>query len=160
MTPIEAATPAGLPAASFVLAASDGAQWFANDPDVVRSVDGVAGPVHGLELLSGHRVLHEGADGTIWILGNNGVGAWHRGLLRVSMLPPAERPAEAWNAHEDSDRTLWFGTKGEGIRRVKNGFTIKSPVVGLAKSKKFDPSRKKSRFSEKNSEKRVRFTCR
>jgi signal transduction histidine kinase/ligand-binding sensor domain-containing protein len=124
-----AALPAGLPAASFVLAAGDGARWFAYDPEIVRSVDGVAGPVRGLEPLSGHRVLHEGADGTIWILGNNGVGAWRRGEVRVSMLPPGVRPAEAWNAHEDSDRTLWFGTKGEGIRRLKNG---RITTVGVA----------------------------
>ena len=53
--------------------------------------------------------------------------SWLHSRLRLE--DSAERPAEAWNAHEDSDRTLWFGTKGAGIRRVKNG---RISTVGVA----------------------------
>jgi hypothetical protein len=52
------------------------------------------------------------------------------------------------------------------MRRLKNGARSTGgpppppPLPPSAKSKNSEPSRKKSRFSGKNSEKRVRFVCR
>jgi signal transduction histidine kinase len=121
--------PGGWPAASFVLAARDGALWLARNEEVVRSLGGVAQPVPGHEPLKGHRIFQEGADGTIWIIGRNGAAAWRRGVVQLALLPARERAAEPWNALEDGEGTLWIGTKGEGIRRVKDG---RVATVGVA----------------------------
>jgi signal transduction histidine kinase len=44
-------------------------------------------------------------------------------------LPATDRPTEPWNAIADGDGSLWIGTKGAGIRRVKNG---RVATVGVA----------------------------
>jgi signal transduction histidine kinase/streptogramin lyase len=122
--------PAGLPAASFAIATSDGARWFTLGTTVVRALGDSAEPIRGQEPLAGRRALYEGSAGTVWIIAANGVAAWRKGELQLSRLPAGEVPVEPWNAHEDAEGTLWIGTKGEGIRRVRNGAIATVGVAG------------------------------
>jgi signal transduction histidine kinase/ligand-binding sensor domain-containing protein len=113
--------PGGLPAASFVVHARDGAVWTALDKQVVRALGGATTSISAQEGFEGYRILHEGQGGTMWIAADDGVASWRAGQTRLIRLPPAERPAEVANFLQDDDGTLWMATKGEGIRRLRPG---------------------------------------
>jgi signal transduction histidine kinase len=111
--------PGELPAASFVLEASDGAIWFALENKVVRWQGGQATSIAAPELFGVYRILFEGQDRTMWIGADDGLALWRAGQTRIVRLPPADRPAEVANFYQDGQGTLWMATKGEGIRRAR-----------------------------------------
>jgi signal transduction histidine kinase/ligand-binding sensor domain-containing protein len=123
--------PGGLPEASFVLQARDGALWLAQAEKVIRSHGQVAAAIGAGERLQGARILYEGQGGTIWIGAADGLQRWRDGQTRTVRLPSADRPAEVASFHEDREGTLWMGTKGEGIRRLpRDGDRIATVGVG------------------------------
>jgi signal transduction histidine kinase/ligand-binding sensor domain-containing protein len=121
--------PGGLPAASFAINASDGGVWMALEKQVVHQDRDTATVIAGQEVLEGTRILAEGRAGTIWIVAEDGVAVWRKGDLQILRLPAAEHPAEAANVLEDAEGTLWIATKGEGIRRLRDG---RITTVGVA----------------------------
>jgi signal transduction histidine kinase/ligand-binding sensor domain-containing protein len=114
-----AALPGGLEAATFNHQARDGALWYAFYGKVVRSQGDSAVQLTEQESFQGYRILFEGRDGTMWIAADDALAAWREGRLRILRLPPAEKPVEVASFHEDESGTLWMGTKGEGIRRLR-----------------------------------------
>ena len=116
-----AALPAGLPAASMVTVASDGAVWLALDPKVVRWHQGTATSLVEQEPLVGKRVMYEGPTGTMWITATDGVAAWRQGKLHLMRFAARDGDAEVASVHEDGDGGLWLGTKGAGVRWVRHG---------------------------------------
>jgi signal transduction histidine kinase/ligand-binding sensor domain-containing protein len=122
--------PGQLPEASFAIAARDGSVWMALGRKVVRrDAAGRESLIAAQEPLQGVRILHQGRDGTIWIVAEDGVARWRQGETRIIRLPAAERPAEAANVIEDAEGALWIATKGEGLRRLAGGALT---TVGVA----------------------------
>ncbi len=120
MTRLPPPLPGNLPEASFAIEASDGAQWFVLDRVVVRSHGGVTTRIREQEPLQGPRTLFQGRDGTVWVGAADGLLAWRGpGQTRLVRLPSADRPAEVASFHQDASGTLWTGTKGAGIRRLR-----------------------------------------
>jgi signal transduction histidine kinase/ligand-binding sensor domain-containing protein len=115
------ALPGGLPQASFIWEASDGAIWTVLERKVMRAQGDGARRITEQESLQGTRVLFEGRGGTMWIAAEDGVAAWRQGQLRLVRLPATDQPAEVASLVEDPDGTLWMGTKGQGIRRLAHG---------------------------------------
>lgn len=111
--------PGGLTGASFALEASDGALWLALGKTVVRQHEGSTTPIIGQEGFKGERILFEGQDAAMWIGADDGVAIWKDGRTRLVRLPPADRPVEVANYHQDAEGTVWMATKGEGIRRAR-----------------------------------------
>jgi signal transduction histidine kinase/ligand-binding sensor domain-containing protein len=118
-TVLEAPLPEGWAAADLVMEASDGALWLARGKTVVRWKDGQAVSIAEQEELAGKRVLQEGRGGAVWIAAYNGVALWRAGRVQVfrSPLPGIE----ATSLCEDGDGVLWVGTKGAGLRRLRDG---------------------------------------
>jgi signal transduction histidine kinase len=109
----------GLEGATFTLEARDGAVWWAFYGKVVRSQGASAITLTEQESFQGYRILFEARDGTMWIAADDALTAWRQGRTRILRLPPTERPVEVASFLEDQGGTLWMGTKGEGIRRLR-----------------------------------------
>jgi signal transduction histidine kinase/ligand-binding sensor domain-containing protein len=129
-TVVEAPLPADWTAADLVMEASDGALWLARGKTVVRWKDGQVATIAEQEALSGKRVLQEGRGGAVWIAAYNGVAVWRAG--RVQVFRNGQPGIEATSLCEDGDGALWVGTKGAGLRRLRDGaFAAVTTANGL-----------------------------
>jgi signal transduction histidine kinase/ligand-binding sensor domain-containing protein len=127
---VEASLPDGWSAADLVMEASDGALWLAHGKTVARWKDGQLTSLAEQEGLAGKRVLQEGRGGAIWIAAYDGVALWRAG--RVQLFPTPMAGIEPTSLCEAADGGLWVGTKGAGLRRLRDGaFATVTTANGL-----------------------------
>lgn len=118
---IRPSLPDGWKAVEFAVFDRAGARWFAVENKVVR-VDGTGvTSITEQERLRGKRIVFPGKDGRAWIAADDGVALWRDGKVELMRVGPNDRAAGASNPFEDAGGTLWVGTLGAGIRRVRDG---------------------------------------
>src|SRR5262249_36503520 len=72
------------------------------------------------------RALVEARDGTVWVGCSNGLFAFRGG--QFERVADDEKPTGAiWSLAEDHDGSLWAGTTGNGVLRLRGGRFVHEP---------------------------------
>jgi diguanylate cyclase (GGDEF)-like protein len=99
--------------------APDGALWIGTARGVARHEnDRIVTVPTPKDFPTTVRVIHVDRSGRLWFAGGEGLAWWDGKRFHID-----ERFAEAhvMTVYEDTDGTLWFGTWGQGIHRLRNG---------------------------------------
>jgi ligand-binding sensor domain-containing protein/signal transduction histidine kinase len=82
------------------------------------------------------RVLLVDRVGDVWIGTDRGVSHIHDGHFLKDVATAALAQMKIWSIHEDFDGSLWFGTRNNGLFRVRNGrlthFTVADGLASNA----------------------------
>ena len=74
----------------------------------------------GLALSSIHSLL-EDRNGDLWIGTDRGLSHMHRGAFIHDVATVSMAQTKIWAIHEDPDGGLWFGTRNNGLFRLRDG---------------------------------------
>ena len=105
----------------------DGSMWIAADEGISHVTD--VGPHprivsyqmrDGLAYFS-TRSLLEDRNGDLWIGTDRGVSHMHHGAFLSDVTTTALAQMKIWAIHEDTDGGLWFGTRNNGLFRLRDG---------------------------------------
>lgn len=67
------------------------------------------------------RALLEDTGGDLWVGTDRGLNHMHAGKFLSDTATQALADMKVWAIHEDSDGTLWFGTRNNGLFRFRSG---------------------------------------
>jgi ligand-binding sensor domain-containing protein/signal transduction histidine kinase len=106
---------------------SDRSMWIATDGGLNHLVGEVEHPrvvrygeKDGLAQLS-TRSLLEDRRGDLWIGTDRGLSHMHGGAFLQDAATAAMAQMKVWAIHQDSDGGLWFGTRNNGLFRLRDG---------------------------------------
>ena len=86
----------------------------------------------GLALSSIHSMM-EDSRGDLWVGTARGLSHIHQGIFLQDAATAALAQTKIWAIHEDTDGGLWFGTRSNGLFRLRNGKIVHfSSQDGLA----------------------------
>jgi ligand-binding sensor domain-containing protein/signal transduction histidine kinase len=106
---------------------TDRSMWFATDGGLNHLVgDGSHARIVGYREQDGlaHnsvRSLLEDKHGDLWIGTDRGLSHLHRGVFIQDVATAAMTQAKIWAIHEDPEGGLWFGTRNNGLFRLRDG---------------------------------------
>jgi ligand-binding sensor domain-containing protein/two-component sensor histidine kinase len=105
----------------------DRSMWIATDTGLNHFIGDMAHPrivryqvEDGLAFAS-LRSLLEDKDGDLWVGTDRGLSHLHAGAFVPDAATAAMAKMKVWAIHQDSDGGLWFGTRNNGIYRLRDG---------------------------------------
>jgi signal transduction histidine kinase/ligand-binding sensor domain-containing protein len=125
-----------------IVQASDRSMWIATDGGLNHLI-GEGDHLHivsywerdGLALSSIHSLL-EDRHGDLWVGTARGLSHMHNGVFVQDAATTALIQAKIWAIHEDPEGGLWFGTRSNGLFRLRDGklthFSSADGLVGDA----------------------------
>ncbi len=120
----------------------DGSMWIATDDGLNHILAEAANPrivryqmKDGLAYFSTRAMLVD-RRGDLWIGSDRGLSHMHGGVFIQDAAPAAVAQMKVWAIHEDPDGGLWFGTRNNGLFRLRDGriahFTAEDGLAGNA----------------------------
>jgi ligand-binding sensor domain-containing protein/signal transduction histidine kinase len=105
----------------------DGSMWVAADEGISHIVQGQSKPIirsyqmrDGLAYFS-TRALHVDRKGDLWVGTDHGLSHMQHGSFVNDAATAALAQTKIWAIHEDADGGLWFGTRNNGLYRLRDG---------------------------------------
>jgi len=105
----------------------DGSMWIAADEGISHILQIGARPAirsyqmrDGLAYFS-TRALHVDRNGDLWVGTDHGLSHMHQGAFVSDAATAALAQTKIWAIHEDADGGLWFGTRNNGLFRLRDG---------------------------------------
>jgi ligand-binding sensor domain-containing protein/signal transduction histidine kinase len=122
--------------------AHDGRMWIATDGGLNHIVlDGAKQNIHAYLVADGlaypsTRALLIDKKGDLWVGTDHGVSHMRGGAFLSDLATSSLSQMKVWAIHEDSDGSLWFGTRDNGLYRLHHGklahFTVDDGLASNA----------------------------
>jgi ligand-binding sensor domain-containing protein/signal transduction histidine kinase len=120
----------------------DGSVWVAADEGLNHIIgEGAHWRIVSYQMRDGlayfsTRALLQVHNGDVWIGTDRGLSHLHDGAFQTDAATTALAQTKIWAIHEDSDGSLWFGTRNNGLFRYRDGklahFTAADGLAGNA----------------------------
>jgi signal transduction histidine kinase/ligand-binding sensor domain-containing protein len=108
----------------------DGAIWIGTDGGYFRWR---AGAIDYFELHQSIRAMRIDRAGDLWVGKDLGLSRLHQGQPAEDAITSRLRGLKVWAIHEDPEGGMWFGTRGSGLFRWKQGsISVYTTARGLA----------------------------